>query len=147
MDPRAGRCLGIAIPMGPLRPDRSGPGKHWLRSGRQDRPRYYLRRRIKHREVHHSELRRHAMNALSLYWRAAGASFYSITGCPPLVPRALSSRLPLWGVNERSECMERSPCYRQEPFRTLFRMVPSTRLLFLPTKRSAVHRALAIPMK
>ena len=34
--------------------------------------------------THHPEKRRHAMNVLSLYWRAEGASLYSVTGCPPL---------------------------------------------------------------
>jgi hypothetical protein len=43
--------------------------------------------------MQHSVSRRHTMNALSLYWRAAGGSLYSVTGCPPTISPSILSCL------------------------------------------------------
>jgi len=54
-------------------------------------------------------------------WRAAGASLYSVTGCPPIFQKmpCLFDRRPAFWAG-----VEKSPCYRKEPFRALFKVVP-----------------------
>jgi len=84
-------------------------------------------------------------------WRAEVASLYSVTGCPPIFPKiALSFRPPqsdpygggpLFGPEWSSSFPRaaKSPRYRQEFCKALFKVVPIAGLLFYPTKRSAVR--------